>query len=105
MLGEVGGDAQWKKRRTSDGARVFKPEMASKQFVFLGRFIPESFVDFMRHRAARLSLEAGFGFIDAERIEVRVGGAEDLIDMFEMACSLGPIDCLVVDIYRDAARL
>ncbi|MCX5497408.1 hypothetical protein OSH11_22105 [Kaistia dalseonensis] len=70
--------------------------------VFLGRFVPESFAEFMRHRAARLSLEASFGTIGPERIEVEVGGDEDLIDMFEMACSLGPIDCLVLDIYREA---
>jgi hypothetical protein len=75
------------------------------QFVFLGRFNPGNFAEFMRHRAGRLALHADFGTISAHRIEVGVEGADDLIDMFEMACSLGPIDCLVVDIYRDAARL
>ena len=31
---------------------------------------------------------------------VRVSGQRDLIDAFEMACSLGPIDCLVLDCAR-----
>lgn len=79
--------------------------MASAEFVFLGRFVAASFVEFMRHRAARLALDAGFGHVGSDRIEVRVAGAEDLIDMFEMACSLGPIDCLVLDVYRGATRL
>jgi len=72
--------------------------------VFLGRFVPESFAEFMRHRAERLSLEARFGRLGTERVEVEVGGEADLIDMFEMACSLGPIDCLVLDIRREAPR-
>lgn len=79
--------------------------MTVTQFVFLGQFKPESFTEFMHHRATRLSLRADFGTVSVNRIEVGVEGADDLIDMFEMACSLGPIDCLVLDIYRDAARL
>lgn len=79
--------------------------MAVVQFIFMGRFVPESFIEFMQHRIGRLSLDSSFGRVGPERIEVEVGGDEDLIDMFEMACSLGPIDCLVVDIYRDTARL
>lgn len=72
--------------------------------VFLGRFEPESFAEFVRHRAARLSLGMRLGAVSGERVEVAVQGAADLVDMFEMACSLGPIDCLVLDIHRHAER-
>ena len=72
--------------------------------VFLGHFAPESFREFVRHRAARLSLALRLGVINDQRAEVAVEGAADLVDMFEMACSLGPIDCLVLDIHRNAER-
>jgi hypothetical protein len=65
--------------------------------VFQGRFRTESFLDFVRHRAERLALEAGIGVVTPERIEVSVTGQADLVDAFELACSLGPIDCLVLD--------
>jgi len=74
--------------------------MPRASYVFLGRFEPESFAEFVRHRATRLALEAELRTLRAERIEVDVTGEEDLIDMFEMACSLGPIDCIVLDIQR-----
>jgi hypothetical protein len=89
----------------ADRAGLQRPRHAMKlaaTMVFLGQFVPESFTEFMRHRAARLSVEAEFGRISRDRIEVAVQGDEDLVDMFEMACSLGPIDCLVLDIYREA---
>lgn len=68
--------------------------------VFTGRFVPSSFDEFMRHRAARLSIEAWPRRLEGGRIEVEVAGQADLVDMFEMACSLGPIDCLVLDVER-----
>ena len=74
------------------------------QMVFLGDFKPESFGDFMRHRAGRLSIHAVAHRLDAMRVEVEVEGEPDLVDMFEMACSLGPIDCLVRDAYRQGSR-
>jgi hypothetical protein len=71
--------------------------------VFLGRFRPESFHEFVRHRAERLSLRAGFRAVSTGRIVVSVAGAAELIDAFELACSLGPIDCLVLDYHRISA--
>jgi acylphosphatase len=65
--------------------------------VFHGRFRTESFLDFVRHRAERLALEAGIGAVTPERIEISVAGQADLVDAFELACSLGPIDCLVLE--------
>lgn len=72
--------------------------------VFLGDFNPQSFAEFMRHRAARLSVRAEPRRLEVTRIEVEVDGEADLVDMFEMACSLGPIDCLVIDAYRELPR-
>ena len=68
--------------------------------VFIGRLEPESFAEFVRHRAGRLSLGAGLAVLGRECIEVSVTGEADLIDAFEMACSLGPFDCLVLDAFR-----
>lgn len=70
------------------------------RLVFLGRLDPSSFVEFLRHRAGRLALGHAFSRVETDCVEVRVTGAPDLIDAFEMACSLGPIDCLVLAAYR-----
>ena len=75
--------------------------MPTVTFVFNGRFGP-SFVDFARHRVARLALDAGAPELRADRVRITVSGQDDLVDAFEMACSLGPIDCLVDDIVRYA---
>jgi hypothetical protein len=68
--------------------------------VFTGQFRPSSFIDFIRHRAARLALYAGAELARDDRIEVSVSGEADLVDAFEVACTLGPIDCLVRDHHR-----
>ena len=69
--------------------------------MFVGRLGPESFAEFVAHRARRLALEHGLGAVGPSRVEVTVRGEPDLIDAFEMACSLGPIDCLVLDAFRE----
>ncbi len=71
--------------------------------VFTGRLVPPSFADFVEHRAARLALDHGLGPVDAGRAEVSVRGDPDLVDAFEMACSLGPLDCVVLDCRRAPA--
>jgi hypothetical protein len=68
--------------------------------VFVGRFEPGSFAEFVHHRASRLALNVGIGTIGPHRIEVSVRGDPALVDAFEMACSLGPINCLVLDSFR-----
>jgi hypothetical protein len=50
--------------------------------------------------AARLSLDAGQPDLGSDRVQITVSGQPDLVDAFEMACSLGPIDCLVEDVSR-----
>jgi hypothetical protein len=69
-------------------------------FLFTGRFDTASFAEFARHRAARLSLDAELSDPRPDRMRVTVSGQPDLVDAFEMACSLGPIDCLVEDVVR-----
>jgi acylphosphatase len=68
--------------------------------VFVGRFQPDSFAEFVQHRARRLALSAGLDHVGRERIEVSVAGEPDLVDAFEAACSLGPLDCLVIEAFR-----
>jgi acylphosphatase len=67
---------------------------------FVGRFQTASFLEFARHRAARLALHAAVRAATSNHIELVVAGEEDLVDAFEIACSLGPIDCLVFDYRR-----
>ncbi len=74
--------------------------METVTFLFTGRFDTQSFAAFARHRAARLSLDAGAPDLETDRICITVSGEPDLVDAFEMACSLGPIDCLVADVVR-----
>lgn len=69
-------------------------------FVFRGRLRTESFVEFARHRAARLCLGFEVGPVSSDAVALHVSGAAELVDAFEMACSLGPYDCLVLDVAR-----
>ena len=70
--------------------------------VFTGSFQTARFVSFAEHRARRLDLTLHLGVLSAAAIAVTVEGEPDLVDAFEMACSLGPLDCLVLDIRREA---
>lgn len=69
--------------------------------IFTGRFRPASFAEFAAHRATRLSLGLGIEALGEERVVLTVAGPEVLVDAFEMACSLGPLDCLVLDVVRE----
>ena len=71
-------------------------------FVFRGRLRIDDFVEFARHRAARLDLAIDIGDVSDEAIALTVRGASELVDAFEMACSLGPYQCLVLDVTRRA---
>jgi hypothetical protein len=69
---------------------------------FSGRLEGGDLVGFARERAARLSLGLTLHHADAARMTVSVTGPEPLVDAFEMACSLGPLDCVVLDVTRPA---
>ena len=70
------------------------------RFVFKGRFRIRSFVEFARHRAERLGLDLQLGPSSTDAIAINVSGAAELVDAFEMACSLGPFDCFVLEVAR-----
>jgi len=67
---------------------------------FVGRFRPASFRAFANHRARLLGLVAAWGQEAPGRMVVTVRGQRDFVDAFEMACSLGPLNCLVHDVER-----
>ncbi|HEY0123051.1 MAG TPA: hypothetical protein VGC14_15080 [Rhizobium sp.] len=62
--------------------------------------VRDSFIEFAQHRARRLDLDIEMGSCDATSATLAVKGQEDLVDAFEMACSLGPYDCIILDIER-----
>ncbi|MCD2172451.1 hypothetical protein [Rhizobium sp. C4] len=74
--------------------------MAEVAFVFSGALVQASFRQFAQHRANRLSLGIDFGAASDRFFDVTVTGDEALVDMFEMACSLGPYDCIIQDVTR-----
>ena len=74
--------------------------MEEASFTFLGRLEPESFLEFARHRARRLDIALTIGACSAAAIELSVAGDEVLVDAFEMACSLGPYGCIILDVVR-----
>jgi acylphosphatase len=70
------------------------------EFTFRGEIACASFLDFARHRANRLDLDLSIGDCSESAVRVLVRGQEALVDMFEMACSLGPYDCIILDVSR-----
>jgi hypothetical protein len=81
------------------GADVLE-QASAQSFVFEGRLNGESFAEFARHRAARLDLALDIQATTDQAVRLSVDGEADLIDMFEMAMALGPLDCIVLDIKR-----
>ncbi|MEO1019970.1 MAG: hypothetical protein AAFY56_20110 [Pseudomonadota bacterium] len=67
----------------------------SVRMVFEGRLNAVSFREFAEHRSRRLALRLDIVEIGDRSATMIVVGYEALVDAFEMACSLGPIDCLV----------
>lgn len=59
-----------------------------------------SFVPWIRRHAAKLGLMQAIAHMSSDRIELDLAGPVELIDMMEMACSLGPIDVWVETIDR-----
>jgi acylphosphatase len=74
--------------------------MAAQSFLFEGQLNGRSYAEFARHRAARLDLALVIQALTDRAMRLSVDGEPDLIDMFEMAMSLGPQDCIVRDVIR-----
>lgn len=85
-------------QRTGAGGEVRQ----TATMVFTGALQPAHFVSFAEHRARRLDLGLQLGASTAGAITMTVEGEPDLVDAFEMACSLGPIDCIVLEVRREA---
>lgn len=68
---------------------------------FDGRLCAASFAEFAQHRAARLSLDLAVLDLGPQGARFAVSGPPDLVDAFEMALSLGPGDCLVLEVARE----
>ncbi|MFN3172803.1 MAG: hypothetical protein ACE37E_19130 [Hyphomicrobiales bacterium] len=71
--------------------------------VFDGILDPDAFLVFCAHRAQRLSIDHTVLERSPMRVEVTLRGHAILIDMFEMACSLGPEGSIVIATSRKAA--
>jgi hypothetical protein len=78
---------------------------AAATIVFSGSLQPGSFLEFVAHRGGRLALSTRLEAAGPDQVTVSVSGEPELIDAFEMACSLGPIDCLVRDVVRIEAEV
>ncbi|MBP1843392.1 hypothetical protein J2046_001646 [Rhizobium petrolearium] len=71
-----------------------------ERMTILGDLDASSFVPWIRRHAAKLGLSQDIAHTGPDRIELEVTGPEELIDMMEMGCSLGPIDVWVDTIER-----
>jgi acylphosphatase len=63
--------------------------------VLLGRVDDPAFPPWIERRRRLLGLAGGLRARAPGRIEVEVEGAPDLLDAFELACSLGPAEVWV----------
>ncbi len=90
-------------RQSAGDGRAMSGIIQGARFTFRGQMVCESFTEFALHRARRLDLEIDLGACDSSSATLSVKGQEDLVDAFEMACSLGPYDCIILDIERATA--
>lgn len=72
-------------------------------FTFSGKLVADSFVEFARHRAEKLDIPLAVLASDSGSVALAVDGQSDLVDAFDIACSLGPHDCIVLDVERAPA--
>lgn len=70
-------------------------------FRFSGRLVPASFEGFARHRAARLGLALEGLHVGEDGAQAALHGPRAMLDAFETACSLGPLDCLITNTVRE----
>ena len=70
-----------------------------------GQLAESDFADFAGLYARRLDLSGRYSVLSEEAIEIVLTGAPELIDMFEIACWLGPSRAIVagIDVRNDVA--
>lgn len=71
-----------------------------ERMTILGDLDAACFVPWIQRHAAKLGLSQAISHASSARIELELAGPEELIDMMEMGCSLGPIDVWVETIER-----
>jgi acylphosphatase len=75
---------------------------STERMTISGELAPETFLPWIERHAAKLGLARAVFYASDERIELDLSGPEELIDMMEMGCSLGPIEVWVETIERHA---
>nr|WP_114363954.1 acylphosphatase [Ciceribacter lividus] len=75
-------------------------ELQRQRMVILGELLPDSFLPWIGRHASKLGLSSTITHASAGRIELDLVGREELIDMMEIGCILGPIDVWVESIQR-----
>lgn len=75
-----------------------------ERMTILGDLDAASFLPWIRRHAAKLGISQAISHASSNRIELEVEGLEELIDMMEMGCSLGPIDVWVESIERKSMK-
>jgi hypothetical protein len=68
--------------------------------IIRGHLDPASFAPWIRRHAGKLGLVQRTVHMSSDRIELDLSGPEELIDMMEMGCLLGPIEVWVETIDR-----
>ncbi len=70
-------------------------EMVEIRMTVTGRLQMEACLSFMDHYLQRLDLKSRICHAGTDRVEIDLHGHEALIDMFEIACWLGPADSYI----------
>jgi acylphosphatase len=71
-----------------------------QRMIIRGELHAATFLPWIRRHAARLGLHQTIAHADDQQIELEVRGPEELVDMMEVGCLLGPIDTWVETIDR-----
>ncbi len=97
--GESGADHARRGASGADCVRRDEPMSADcVRLRFSGRGLGPNFLEFVADRAGRFSLDGWAAAGSDDSATVVVAGPPALIDMLEVACLLGPVDCVVDDV-------
>ena len=80
-------------------------KMATKQIKIIGRFDNIAFCDWIFHRSAVLGLDISSLTHGQRSIIFSASGHSVLLDAMEIACSLGPSEAMVEQIYATDSEL
>ncbi|WP_280171652.1 acylphosphatase [Agrobacterium pusense] len=78
-----------------------KPQKyATERMTISGDLLPSSFLPWIERHAAKLGISRTISHASDACIVIDLSGPEELLDMMEMGCLLGPIDVWVEAIVR-----